>query len=129
MDYKNLWGKIRSCKNSNKPWRCVQLDKLLLKTDCHKYFKFSSVLKNQVNLCYQGRMTWLCQALPLNSKMGSVNNRTFSRVTIKRVYIQVMMGIKDERLMFCFFLKDNKLSHNNFWTIRCQSHPQQWTAL
>ena len=40
----------------------------------------------------------LYQALPLNSKIGSVHKRTFSRVTIKRVS---MMGINKKRLIFC----------------------------
>ena len=85
----------KNCKKSNIPWRSVQLNKLFLKTDCHQYFKFSLVLENHVNFYYQGRMPWLCHTLPLMSKMGSVNSRTFSRVTIKGACTQAMMEIKD----------------------------------
>ena len=100
-DYKNISKKIRNCKNRNISWRCVKLDKPFLKTACHYYFNFSSVSENQVNLFYQGRMPWLCRTLPLNSRMSSDNSRTFSRITIKRACIQVMMRIKDKRSMFC----------------------------
>ena len=67
--------------------------------------------------------------------MGSVNSRTFSRVTSKRGSIQVMMEINEK----CdkkkpVFLSDSKLCFillflNDFWTIRWQTHPQQWTVL
>ena len=47
-----------------------------------------------------------------------------------------MMGIKDERSMFCqkvnFSWRQQIISHfsnKNFWTIRYQAHPQQRTAL
>ena len=52
-------------------------------------------MENHVNFYYQGRMPWLCHTLPLMSKMGSVNSRTFSRVTIKGACTQAMMEIKD----------------------------------
>ena len=32
---KVYWEKTRNCKNSDIPWRCVQLDKLFLKSDYH----------------------------------------------------------------------------------------------
>ena len=99
---KVYWEKTRNYKNSDIPWRCVQLDKLFLKSDYQQYFKFSSVLENQVNLCYQGKMHFLIMLDTfLNSKMGSIHSRTFSRVTIKRACIQVMMEINKKRLRFC----------------------------
>ena len=107
----------------------MQLHKPFLKTDCRYYFKFSSVLEKQVNLCYLGRMPWLYHTLPLNSKMGPVNSRTFSRGTIKRACVQVMIGMTCQ----CFakkpiFLGDNKLSLISK-RIRCHAHPQHRTAL
>ena len=42
----------------------------------------------------------MSRTIPLISKTCFVNSRTFSRVTIKRAYIQVIMGIKEKRLMF-----------------------------
>ena len=63
--------------------------------------------------------------------------RSFSRVTIKRAYIQAMTGIKKKCSMFCskkanFSLEKQKileLSNKSFWKIWCQAHPQQRTAL
>ena len=107
----------------------MQLDKLFLKTDCRYYFKFSSVLEKQVNLCYLGRMPWLYHTLPLNSKIGPVNSRTFSKGTIKRACVQVMIGMNFQ----CFvkkpiFLGDSKLSLIS-QIIRCHAHPQHRTGL
>ena len=46
--------------------------------------------------------------------MDPVNTRTFSRVTIKRTYTQVMMGIKEKTfdvlLKKAIFLRNRKLS-------------------
>ena len=69
----NLQEGIENCKKSNMPWSYVCtnsvncLSRLLL--------ILSSVLENQVNLCYQVECPfWICLMLPWNSKFGILNS-------------------------------------------------------
>ena len=61
-------------------------------------------------------MSLLCQNFPLNSKISSFNSKTFSRVTIKRVCILVMMRSRINVQCFVekpIFLGDSTLFLNS----------------
>ena len=87
------------------------MDKLFLKQivnalNSHQFWRINSTCSIKI-WC----SSWLCGTFPLNSKMVSVHRRLFSRATIKRAYIQIMVGIK--RKTFNVLFKKNNFSLNN----------------
>ena len=57
-------------------------------------FTYFLIMNNSGKFKEISSTSFYCIISPLNSRMASVNSRTFSRVTIKRACIQVMTGIK-----------------------------------